>query len=56
MLFPNMSERKFILIILLFIGIQGKQVLVFILWLQAEINILIHITTYEQFYFDRAIS
>ena len=56
MVSPNMSETNFTLIILLLIGIQSKQVLVFILQLQAEINILIHITTYEQFYFDRAVS
>lgn len=62
MVFPNMSETNFILIILLLIGIQSKQLLVFILQLQAEINILIHIIhmsnfiLIEQFLWSEALS
>ena len=59
MVFPNMSETNFILIILLFIGIQSKQVLVFILRLQDEINILIHMSNFiliEQFLTSEALS
>lgn len=62
MVFPNMSETNFILIILLLIGIQSKQLFVFILQLQAEINILIHIIhmsnfiLIEQFLWSEALS
>lgn len=56
MIFPNMSEIYSILTFILLIGIQGSHRLAegrVVLLLSAEINTIVHITTYECFYFYR---